>query len=288
MASIPNISDPTLTEMENAMVAEAAKEPPRPYLGMSSIGEPCARKLWYRLRWFASEQFDAATLARFADGHYSEDCFAARLRLVEAITLITHTESGQQIGYSDIGGHFRGHMDGEITGLLQAPKTPHVWEHKCVNQAKFNKLQRLIESEGEKSALSKWDEVYYAQAVLYMHYGKYKRHYLTVNTAGSRDWTSCRTEENPAYAKELIAKAEQIINANQPPPKISNDPAFYQCGWCPFREICHGGNNAPAKNCRTCSFSEPEEAGQWKCTLFGDVVPLDFQRIGCDQWKRVA
>lgn len=281
MAIIPTV-DVTLEAMEKAMELEAAKELPRPYLGMSSIGDSCSRKLWYRFRWADTEVFKASTLSRFADGHYSEDLTADRLNAIEGVTVETRDKLGNQIGFDDIGGHFRGHMDGIIHGLLQSPKTQHVWEHKCVNETKFKKLEKLKAELGEKNALKAWDEVYWAQAILYMEYAGLTRHYLTVCTPGSRDWTSCRTNSDKKSAMELIAKAEMIIGSEDAPPRIG-DATYYLCKFCTFFEVCHESKPAK-KNCRTCRFSEPAEDGDWVCNKFDDVIPLEFQREGCEQW----
>lgn len=287
MAAIPLINiDPTIQAMKVALEEVAAADKPRPYLGMSSIGDECSRKLWYQWRWFDANVFDADTLARFADGHASEDITADRLRKVPGINLVTHLSTGKQIGYSDIGGHFKGHLDGQIEGLLQAPKTKHVWEHKCVNEAKFKKLEKLKEELGEKQALAKWDEIYYAQAVLYMFYADLTRHYLTVTTPGSREITSCRTEANNDYARELIAKAESIICSEEPPQKLSQDPSFYKCKWCNFSDVCH--YQAPIlQHCRTCAFSQPIEGGKWECKAWGEI-PYEGQLQGCDQWTSLV
>lgn len=285
MAALPQTIDPTLAALNAAMEDQALTQTPRAYLGMSAIGEECTRKLWYQWRWVADVEHDAATLARFADGHYSEDVCAARLRSVPGIELETHLEDGNQIGFIDMAGHFRGHMDGRITGLLQAPKTPHVWEHKCVNETKFKKLNKLKEELGEKNALAAWDEVYYAQAVLYMHYDQLDRHYLTCATAGSREITSVRTEKNPAYAEQLIAKAESILNAEQPPARAYKEPSFYKCKWCPFSEQCHYG--APAKRtCRTCRKAEPVEGGKWRCNFYNQIIPtVNDEVAACGNWQ---
>lgn len=285
MAALPETLDPTLVALCAAMESEAAQESPRAYLGMSAIGEECDRKLWYGWRWMAEVNHDALTLARFADGHYSEDAVAARLRKVEGLELTTHLASGSQIGFSDMQGHFRGHMDGLITGLLQAPKTTHVWEHKCVNETKFKKLAALKAEVGEKNALAKWDEIYYAQAVLYMHYAELDRHYLTCATAGSREVTSVRTESNSEYAKQLIAKAENILNASQPPARAYKDASFYKCKWCPFSEQCHF--NAPvARTCRSCAHAEPVEDGKWRCNFVGQNIPtVEDEASGCGSWR---
>lgn len=238
----PQITDPTLAAVDAALVARQQDQPKRNYLGASSIGDSCSRKLWYRLHTDHKEVFDAPTLRRFDDGHRSEDIMAAWLRLVPGIQLWTHKENGfHQYGFIDetLGPlKFSGHYDGIILGLLEAPKTPSIWEHKSINEEKFKKL-KLLKKEHEKSALQKWDKVYYAQAVTYMDYEGLTRHYLTVSTPGLREYMSVRTNEDPIYAESLKLKAKRIINANEPPERIGG-PDWYECKWCPFYEECHG------------------------------------------------
>ena len=122
MASPTLPHDPTLAAADAALARVENSKPRRGYLGMSGIGRSCKRRLWYDYRWITRVQFDALTLKRFLDGHSGEDLQAQRLRMVEGITLLTvDPESGRQFGYADLDSHFRGHMDGAILGLLQAP-----------------------------------------------------------------------------------------------------------------------------------------------------------------------
>jgi hypothetical protein len=273
-------TDPTLDAVDRAMEAAQVKDL-RPYIGMSQIGHPCGRKLWYSFRFAKQNSFDAESLKRFADGFHGEDVQAERLRMVDFITLHTHEPDGNQFGFKSFGGHFSGHMDGAILGLLQAPKTWHVWEHKQVGQDKFNKLIKLKVDLGEKAALAKWNEVYYAQAVLYMEYTGMARHYLTCATPGGRDTISVRTEENKDLAKKLIDKAEFIIFSGEPPVKLSNDPAFYQCKFCDFSEVCHG-TQAPLVTCRSCVHATPERSGLWSCAFHKlSELTLEAQKEAC-------
>ena len=175
-------------------------------------------------------------------------------------------------------------MDGAIVGIAQAPKTWHVWEHKCTNENKFRKLDRLKLKHGDKNALAEWDFVYFVQAVLYMHYAEMARHYLTVASCGSRKYTSCRTDANPTVAKELIDKAEMIITYQIPLDKISTKPDYYQCGWCPHNDLCHG-HGAPIPTCRTCIYAAPQmngEDGAWQCSAHQKNIPFDEQLKGCE------
>lgn len=280
MAALPTIAapDPTLDALRAETERRAALETPRPYLGMSSIGIGCERRLWYQFRWCGREQFDCDALWRFDDGHRSEDVMATRLRTVPGVQLRTvDPRTGQQFGFVDLGGHFRGHADGLIIGLLQAPKTLHVWEAKAVNDAKAAKLDKLKAERGEKAALKTWDAVYHAQAILYMAYSETTRHYLTCSTPGVRAMTSVRTDTDLDEARRLRAKAKRIITAAEPPPKCNIDPAWYECKWCPFHAICHG-DAMPAVNARTCAHATPEMDGdgRWSCARCKrDLTPAE-------------
>jgi hypothetical protein len=288
MPKLPDLTiDPTLAAVDAALEAASAQEQRRPYFGMSQAGGECARQLWLRLRWALAETFPARTLKAFADGHAGEALQAERLRLVRGVTLHTHDEAGEQFGLEALGGHMRGHLDGVIVGLLQSPKTAHVWEHKQVNPDKFKALQKAITDKGEKDALEAWDGVYFAQAQLYMKHAHLTRHYLTVSTPGGRETISVRTEYQADKATALVERAEKIVFAEQPPERISTDATFYLCKWCSFHSLCHD-TAAPAVSCRTCAHATPERDGTWTCAHNDcDVIPIEFQRVGCDDHRYI-
>jgi len=283
MAALPDTIDPTLDAIDRAIEAQENAQPSRTYLGMSSIGRPCWREGWYSFRWCGPSIFPAAAHKRFHDGHHGEAIQAQRLRLVEGITLHTlDPRTGQQFGYSDIGGHFRGHMDGVILGLLQAPKTYHVWEHKQVDDDKQAKLLKAKQEHGEKAALQAWDEVYYAQGVLYMNYSGLERHYLTCANAGGRHTISVRTEPDPRTARAMIEKARTIITSPEPLSRLSERPDWYQCKSCAFHGLCHGQRVA-AVSCRTCvhATAAMDGDGRWRCERFACDISTEQQRTAC-------
>jgi hypothetical protein len=289
MATLPPlpIADPTLEAADRALEAKNPPSAGRPYLGMSELGAECERQLWLGFRWCSLIKHDAETLKRFADGHYGEALQAERLQAIEGVTLLTFDpDTGSQFGFSGIREHLKGHMDGAIVGLIQAPKTWHVWEHKQVGEKKFAELTRTKEKFGEKNALAKWNSVYYAQAVLYMSFSGMDRHYLTCSTPGGRATQSIRTNADEAEAIRLLAKADRVINAAEPPPGISADPSFYLCRWCDHAAICHRETWAP-RNCRTCLHSTPVDQGQWTCDRWGRVLTMEEQREGCGAHKYV-
>lgn len=285
MAKLPTSLDPTLEAADAALQRLRNREPRRPYFGMSSVGDPCKRKLWLGYRWCTATAFDAPTLKRFADGHLGELVMGKRLNLVPRLNLQTvDPVSGQQFACIDHAGHFRGHLDGTIKGLLQAPGTLHVWEHKQVGVDKYKKLCKLQVDMDGKGILEKWNPIYYAQAVIYMHYRGIKRHYLTCSTPGGRETTSVRTNSNAEKAAVLVEKAKTIIEAPEPPEGISTNPGWYQCKMCDHYGFCHGGQ-VPEVNCRTCCYSTPmmvgEHAGHWICAWRKTTLTVEEQRKGC-------
>ena len=245
MVLIPKQSDPTLDAMRLACEENAKQEPRRGYLGASSIGDPCARKLWYGFNDYPAEPFKAETLWNFEDGHRTEDLIASRLRMVKGVELHTHDENGNQFGFSMFGGRFAGHYDGVIRGLIQAPKAWHIWENKACSEKKFKEFQSCKFKHGEKNALENWNMTYFVQHQIYMHKENIDRGYLTVALAGGRDIDSCRTNYQPEIAERYIDRAEAIINATSPPSRISEKPDFWLCRFCNQQENCHGIPRVP-------------------------------------------
>jgi hypothetical protein len=233
-------TDPTLEAVTAAIEARAAGEPRRSYLGASSLGDRCDRKLWYQFTGAPSEPRRASLIYAAEDGHRTEALVIERLRMLPDIQLWDRGEDGRQIGFTDMDGKFAGHLDGIIKGLRQAPATSHVFEVKCCNEKKYQEFINARTKFGEKQTLQNWDYTYYCQALIYMDYLDLDRHYLVVATPGGRAMSSCRTEAVPAHAKGLREKARRIIAAKEPPARMMEDPSYYLCKWCSFRDHCHG------------------------------------------------
>lgn len=235
MVLIPEQEDPTLAAMKQAVKNQPQQD--RDYLGASAIGHECARNVWYS---YNRTQPPSDYVMDQEDGYTSEDITAQRLRMVDGVDLWTEKENGEQFSFED--GKFKGHIDGVIVGLLQAPKAPHVWEHKCTKN--FKDFLKVKKKYREKRVLQKWNYQYYIQAQIYMHYMKLDRHYLTVCSAGSRDIASCRTNYNADVAAQYIDRAKRAIEAKVEPPRAFNSKTFFKCRLCSFAEECWKDENA--------------------------------------------
>jgi len=281
--------DKTLEAMNKALEVVQSLEKPRHYLGASEIGHDCNRYLFYSFRNAWKRSIPVSGIKAIQDGYAQEDITIARLRALPFIELVntdgTFDKDGKpnQIGFKLLLDHFRGHIDGMIKGIVQAPLTWHVWEHKAVNTKKFDELKKYISDPaiGEKNALEKWDYTYYCQAQIYMHSFQLERHYIVVSTPGGLDHIGCRTEYKRSVAEGLIAKAKEIIFDNWSiPAKMSDKREFFKCQWCHMQSVCHDGF-FPDVHCKTCRYREPVVNGENKCLLKDVIIEETLLNTGC-------
>lgn len=241
MAQLPDFNeDPTIKALIKMLEDEEATKVQRGYLGASGVGAPCERQTWYQYNGYPADSMKINGILATTEGHRSEDLMAALLRRLPGIELWAVDENGEQFGFTDLDDKFQGHIDGVIKGIYQAPKTPHLWEHKSVNEKKFEKLIQLKDKFGEKQALKQWDETYFVQGQIYMGKMGLDRHYLTVTTPGVRNFISCRTEFDKDAFDNAMKKAQRIITMKSAPARITENKTFYMCKAypCKFYDIC--------------------------------------------------
>ena len=248
----------------------------RGHLGASQIGAPCERALWYGFRWALKVKHAGRLLRLFETGQLAEQRFVAELRAVGVEVHEINPDTGAQFSVSSCRGHFGGSMDGVALGLLEAPKTWHVLEFKTHSAKSFAALK--------KDGVEKSKPEHAAQMQVYMHLAGLERAFYLAVDKNTDELYSERLHHDEAAALRLLAKASRIIDAAEPPGRISEDPAFYLCRWCAYQDICHGTEFA-ARTCRTCLHSTPVDQGQWDCARWGKVLTDQEQRDGCGAQK---
>lgn len=276
MAKIPESNYATASQIYQAYENDA-EDGNRPHLGASLIGHACERFLWLTFRWVDAKKFPGRMLRLFETGQLEEQRVARNLRRI-GVELHTETPDGKQWRVSSLGGHFAGSMDGAGRGFPEAPKTWAVWECKTSNTKGFKELQ--------EKGLQKAKPQHYAQVTIYMgETGMDRAMYTCVCKETDEIYTEW-VHFDPVEFARLRARAERVINANEPPLRCSNDPSWYVCKMCDFHEHCHG-EAAPAVNCRTCAHSTPhmvDEDALWTCGSSPDNDPaltVSDQRKGC-------
>lgn len=242
----------------------------RPYLGMSSLADSCARKQWYGFRLCAKKKVTPRVNRLFGRGHNEEPIIQNDLKKAGIICLV---DPKNQPEFVDGHGHIKGHPDDKLLNIPDAPKTPHLGEYKTHNDKSF----KLLLKKGMR--VSK--PVHYGQMVIYMHKWKLKRGlYVGVNKNDDDRYYE-RISENPELAEELLKKGLDIISTEIPPQKIGNS-TWYECKWCDYYDICQFGE-PPLKTCRTCKYCDIHDEGKWKCSGHGIWLSFGQQQLGCEK-----
>lgn len=269
MAKLPEPAHTTSALIYQAYEQDA-DDGNRPHLGASLIGHACERYLWLTFRWVGTKKHSGRMLRLFETGQLEEARLIANLRRI-GVEVHDVQPDGRQWRVSALGGHFSGSMDGACVGLPEAPKTWHVLEFKTHNEKSFNTLT--------KDGVLKAKPQHYAQMQTYMGLtGMERAMYMAVNKNTDEIYTE-RVDFDPVEFAKLMARAERVINAAEPPLRCSNDPSWWLCKMCDFYGHCHG-DDAPAVNCRTCAHSTPETDGdgRWTCRHLETEIGLLVQR----------
>jgi hypothetical protein len=252
----------------------------RPHLGASIIGHPCERHLWNVFRWVRRQRWEGRMLRLFDDGKRAESRFVQELTAI-GCEVWADDGVGAQFRVSTLGGHFGGSVDAVARGLPHDPQTAHVCEFKTSNDKAFKELLK------KRVATAK--PMHHAQMQIYMGLlGLSQALYLVENKNDASLYSEVVSFDGEVFAR-LLAKAERIIAADQPPPRIADSADDLNCRFCQFAPLCHG-QQTPEVNCRTCCHSTPvtegagATGGQWMCQR-AEPQPIDpaRQRLGCEQ-----
>ncbi len=273
------IKDEIVDRIYDSYRKRGESEKKRQYLGASSIGEECERRLWFGFRHATEATFPGRIFRLFETGDLEEIRMVKDLRSIGC--KVHEVESyGNQFEVNAIGGHFSGHMDGCGLGIPGAEKTWHVLEFKTHN----DKSYKLLLKQGVRQSKPK----HFAQMQIYMHLTGMKRAlYLSANKNDDSLYAE-RIEYDESFCLALIEKAKRIIFSSCPPIRISDRPDFYGCNFCEAKELCHGGDcpALPIKSlsCRQCCHATPKEDGiaRWICDKHKRALSREDQDLACN------
>lgn len=263
-----------LVPLIDAKVVEMSDKSYRKHLGASVIGGNCARALWYSFFWCGKEVFEGRQLRLFARGQREEAVFVQLLRDIGATVWETHPETGKQFMVDYFGGHYGGSCDG-VAVDLPGIDGPTLLEFKTHNAKSFSKL-RLHGVASSKPT-------HYKQMQVYMRGLELQQAlYMAVNKDNDELYTEVVTFD-PTIGSAAEARAERLIFSRELPPKLSDRPAYFECRYCTFRNVCHGDAKVD-KNCRTCEHSQPLPDGTWMCQKQKQELTLQPE-VGCSAYQ---
>ena len=248
----------------------------RPHLGASEIGGPCARALWFTFRWATARRKAGRMLRLLERGKREELWLASDLRSAGLELYTVDPTTRAQVRVSFHGGHFGGSMDGIVRRVPQAPEAWHVFEAKTTNAKDFKELL--------KHGVAKAKPEHWAQVQVYMHglaeLGIDRALYLSVCKDDDYVYEE-RVRYDAAAAAWFVERARRAVFDASPPPKISDDPDWFQCRFCPHHRTCQDDAVAEV-NCRTCLSSTAMPDGTWRCEHLGRVLNVAEQKAACE------
>ena len=223
--------------IDDSIVESKKKEKQRTYLGASSLGDACARKIQYTYQGQQpdeNKEFNAQTLRIFQLGHELENSMAGWIRHA-GFDLRTLDKNGEQFGFSIADDEIKGHIDGVICGGPDDIKYPMLWECKSANDKSFNEFVR--------KGVLRTNETYAAQIALYQSYMNLTDNpaLFTVINKNTCEIYFELVPFNMHLAQKTSDKAVDILNAsknNELLPRIAVDSDYYACKYCEFRESC--------------------------------------------------
>lgn len=250
----------------------------RNHLGASIIGDKCEAKSWFTFRWVYHHKYSGRMQRLFNTGHKEEARIIEWLR-GSGFNVKNLDEYEKQFKISDCNGHFGGSID----GVIFIPKL-NAW---CLLECKSNKtgtdFKMLFDDAGFEIAKPK----HWSQCCVYGY--KLNLEYVVY---------ICKNKDNDDlfiqvekldlnHGRELIEKANKIINSKIRPYRVAQTPAYFECKYCNFSDVCHKIGTPIEKNCRSCKFAEPVENAEWKCNKYNSILPKEFIPKGCNLWEGI-
>jgi hypothetical protein len=225
-----------LETVNKSLEEKNKKQEKRTYLGASSLGDPCSRKIQYRYMGTKPDvenHFSPKILRIFEFGHVIEDMAHGWIHNA-GFDLRSSDKNGKQYGFSIADDQIKGHIDGVICGGPVEMEYPALWECKSANDKSFNEFVR--------KGVAETNATYAAQLALYQAYMKLQNPALfTVINKNTCEIYFELVPFNTMLAQKISDKAVDILKAvkhNEILPRIAVNSDYYACKNCEFRKKC--------------------------------------------------
>lgn len=248
-----------LLEAIDAGLLAVAPQPPRQYIGGSSVGHDCDALLSLSLRGFPDNQIDPQLQRIFELGHLLEDVLVAHIKKSNFFNVLHELDpkTGDQWEYKSHGGHYSSHFD----GIAEDKKLGKiVFEAKSMNKAKFEQFKRL--------GVQYSHPLYFFQCQGYMNLSGLK---YAVIIAYCKDNSQIHAEFlkfDPVYANWITARVDDIVaNGGE---RIAYDSIEFRCKGCFKHDACWG-KVEPEVKCVTCRHATPDlqhTDKRWHCMMY--------------------
>jgi hypothetical protein len=225
---------PICRELNRLLEEAVARDPEvnnRQYLGASSIGSECLRRVQFD--WMV----DSIHPLRLRDIFYRGHVFEARTRAHLVAAGFRFELASERLRFAALGGLFRGHCDGILVGGPALPDGgyPCLWEHKALNGKNWRAIAR--------AGVAKAFPHYHAQVLIYQAYLGVTANpaVFTATNADTCERLHLLVPFDATRAQEWSDRAAGIIEATRAGellPRVTDDPEDWRCKMCGHRARC--------------------------------------------------
>jgi hypothetical protein len=243
-----NLSSQPLSQALNELIerAEPPSENTRHYLGASSIGSECLRRIQFD--WWVDPVHPSRTKDIFARGHFFEEVMRRHLKRVGF-----EFAPQERLEFVAAGGLFRGHADGLLLAgpVLPDLRYPCLWECKCLRARGWKAIER--------DGLVGLYDVYAAQVAVYQAYLDATDHPALFTVVNADDASRLHfllpfdAERAQAWSDRAVVVIE-ATRAGELLERVTDNPDDWRCKMCSHRERCWRqgeGNSPPTADLRT-------------------------------------
>lgn len=213
-----------IKKIDDAIIARADSKASRNYLGASSLGEPCDRKLWYSFH-KPTKILDPRVNRIFDLGNLIED-YLVRLLRDAGYTVHDKDEEGKQFGFED------GIISGNSDGVIVVDDVPMLLEFKSYNTKRFTTLV--------KEGVQVSDPKYYTQVQVYMKYLELEKCLFIAMDKNDSSLHFQVVEYDPIESNWAVERGRGLAEFNdvmQVARKYSHVSSF-GCKFCDYRNQC--------------------------------------------------
>jgi hypothetical protein len=230
--NLANVSIAPISVAINELIekAEPVEQNVRQYLGASSVGSECLRKIQFD--WLMDSDHESRTRDIFRRGHLFEEL--TRQHLIRSGFVFA---PNSRLGFSAAGRMFRGHADGILVSGPALPGVgyPCIWEHKCLGDQGWKALER--------DGLLKAYPVYAVQVAIYQAYLDVTEHpaIFTAVNANTCARIHLLVPFDAVRAQTWSDRAVVVIQATAAGellPRGYDDPKDWRCRLCSHKEHC--------------------------------------------------
>lgn len=245
------------TAIDDAFRAKSP-EPPRAYVGASSVGNACNVYLALSHRGFPDTENDPQLMRIFRDGHRIEDQAIEDLRMAGFLIKTRNHDSKQ---YEFVNGPLKAHVD----GIIVIDQQDHILEIKSMNDTKFKKFKT--------SGVRVSHPNYYVQCQVCMGLSGIYRCVLVAYCKNNSQYHHEYIEFDAKVYDHAVFRSQ--LAADGDVKRIGDDPDDSECRFCFKRTSCWEPSQMFIKQiCRTCIFASGDQ-----CEIHGS------QHEPCLEWE---